>query len=67
MDSLKRDPGKKGRPLLRYKNILKRDLLKAEVNLETFSDIAVDQDAWQFTVCAGINTFEQLMRQKTER
>ena len=40
----------KGRPLLRYKDVCKRDLKALDIDLSSWETIAADRDAWRLTL-----------------
>ena len=43
-----------GRPLLRYKGVIKRDLRSALIDTSAWEDIAKHRDAWRQSVKAGV-------------
>ena len=47
-----------GRPQLRYKDVIKRDLRSALIDTSSWEDIAKDRDTWRQSVKAGISKAE---------
>ena len=44
-----------GRPLLRYKDVIKRDLRSALIDTSAWKDIAKHRDTWRQSVKAGVS------------
>ena len=47
-----------GRPLLRYKDVIKRDLRSALIDTSAWEDIAKHRDTWRQSVKAGVSKAE---------
>ena len=63
---LARGTRRKGRPLLRYKDILKKDLLEVGINPDTFAEEVANRDEWKVKVKTGIADSEERMRQRAD-
>ena len=49
---------REGRPLLRYKDVIKRDLRSAQIDTSAWEDIAKDRESWRQSVKAGVSKAE---------
>ena len=52
--------------LLRYKDILKRDLLEANIDPDTYAELAANRPGWRMSVHSGIAASEERLRTKAE-
>ena len=57
---------RRGRPLLRYKDILRRDLLEADIDPDTYAELATNRPGWRMSVHSGIAASEERLRTKAE-
>ncbi|PIK54723.1 hypothetical protein BSL78_08369 [Apostichopus japonicus] len=55
-----------GRPQLRFKDLCKRDLLSAHMDINTWEDIVVDRPSWRHEVKQGIDRAEQDRREQQD-
>ena len=60
-----------GRPMLRYKDVCKRDMKSAEINPDSWEAVAADRSNWRHMVCTGVRRAEarreELWQDKRER
>ena len=61
-----------GRPRLRYRDSCRRDMKAAEINHNTWEDLAEDRQAWKASVSRGVSRAEttrsdQLLKKRAER
>ena len=55
-----------GRPLLRFKDVCKRDMKKCGISIETWESEAEDRPAWRASVKDGIARLEEDLHQRAE-
>jgi exonuclease III len=56
-----------GRPLLRYTDVVKRDLKALHINCDTWEKLADDRRAWKSTTTQQLKVSEQELREEAER
>ena len=58
-----------GRPLLRYKDVCKRDMIDTGIDNAHWEHVAAERVAWRATIRSGIKTTEKMIAKKahTER
>ena len=54
----------RGRPLLRYKDVCKRDLKALDINVSSWETIATDRDAWKLTLKRQLPKGESKWKEK---
>ncbi|PIK49422.1 hypothetical protein BSL78_13685 [Apostichopus japonicus] len=54
----------KGRPHLRYRDSCKRDLQSANIDINSWEDLASQRSAWRFALKSGINRAEEELVKK---
>ncbi len=60
-----------GRPYLRFKDVCRRDMRQAGIDLNSWEEAAQDRSAWRQTVATGVNRAEErrtsLLQEKRQR
>ena len=54
----------RGRPLLRFRDVCKRDMKALEIDCKTWETLASDRDAWKYTLKCQLSMGEELWKAK---
>ena len=55
----------RGRPLLRYKDVCKRDMTDTDINIATWEEVAADRGVWRAKIRNGIGVKEKMIADRS--